>query len=163
MSTKTKKPTEQVEHDHLLFAVRHGKYIDEEKVLDETGKEQSEFLGRTILNMICKDQKSIVMTSNLPRAQETGTIIAKILNSPAVSEEILEIDSYYMSSVLYSPIKSFTDEYDVVIVVTHFESPSGIMDAFCSELFKGSFPRTVITNGNGFVLNLTNGLVKQIF
>ena len=92
---------------NIIF-VRHGeskrnaKIVNSDKNsgLTEKGKKQTEALGKRLK----KYKISVIYTSNLLRAKETGKIISKILGIP-VKESLQELDEY-PSKYLRSKLKS---------------------------------------------------------
>ncbi len=80
---------------NIIF-VRHGESEanaeiskEENSVLTKKGREQAKALGKKLKN----ENVSVIYTSNLKRAKETGEIISNILNVP-IKENLEELDEY---------------------------------------------------------------------
>lgn len=152
-----------------VIAVRHGEYDQESDSLTEKGCYQSKFLAKIIRMMIGNKERSIILfTSTLNYAMETATILEKELGSlTRVESDFLEGDQFEDGEESVPPIKAIIDDKKhidnpVIIVVTHFEAPSGIINGFSKLYFHDEFGKEKVSNCCGFILHVESGLVSRI-
>lgn len=135
------------------FAIRHGVYSGGESgSLTEMGIKQSESIATRILDSLngSRERSKIqIFTSPAVRARETASIIASSFTDqePVVINELWG-DTYREGQCATEILlKMVSDETEGVVVVTHFEAPSGVADFFvkkfdkmigCKEIPKGS-------------------------
>ena len=158
-----------MKHLERVFALRHGNAEGgRDPELTASGHEQARELGRSILQIISPDGISNValMFSPLVRAKQTAQRIKEILGE-LVSFELeltcLE-ENMYLEATEMTPslIQLCNDEHQALIVVSHFETPSGIIHSFRKKRFDVNFKRMVPNYGNGFGLCLRTGEILYL-
>lgn len=145
-----------------VFAVRHGEY-DEcgSKGLTPYGQKQSHDLAEKIKKLISQGQSVQVLSSAYRRAKETATIIGE---SFGVAVEVLDqlgLDDYEYGEGQRQAIMGAFKGAEVIIVVTHYKAPAGIMNAFRLSRGDEQFPALEIDKGNGMMIDMTTGDVDS--
>lgn len=144
-----------------LIAVRHCQdWSDDE--LSPSGVEQAKNLARAIRDLFANTNSSIVLSSPPGRAVMTANLIAEQLKADVVVVNELELDYYHHGVRQVAAIKSFMENHENVIVVTHFEAPSGIMNALSKQFFGKSYGDVATKKGTGFVFDGMSGEIKQV-
>jgi len=131
----------------LVIAVRHGMDIggpDNEAGLSGHGKLQMTVLTECLSKLISKEQKILILSSPILRAVESAQIIeAKFGVEHQVCDALCK-DEWSDGEEQMKAILALSEGADVVIVVSHYEAPSGIANAFVkSVLIKPSVVRNV--------------------
>jgi len=147
-----------------VIPVRHGDYDRNTGALTEKGKAEIQELAEAICSLIGDLRPAVIFTSTRQRAKETTAIIEeKIVGTTRVECDFLTGDDFTDGDLaLESILKSITDDHQAVIIVTHFEAPSGVVHAFSNKKFTNPFRRKTIPTGTGFVLCMETGEIKQI-
>ena len=148
----------------LVITCRHGSYArgrtPSEEKLTGYGKIQSERLAEAIREMVKDSLPVVLTTSDAPRAQETAKTIAARLGVEPVVLPILQEDRG-RGKRQAEEISKVSSNATSVVAVTHFESPSTIIDAFSSKYCGEGFAIDEIDKGQGLVLDTETGEIKQ--
>ncbi len=158
MSTKSKYRNLKV-----VVAIRHGEESEKAgSFLTLTGQDQMKEVVTRLRKILSFTQKILVLTSPLPRAIESGEIIAQGLGVKRQTQFQLKLDGWAHGSSQKDSILYELEDVDVeaVIVVTHFAAPSGIAHAFASEFGK-EVEGKECENGNGYIIFLETGQVVE--
>ena len=120
-----------------VAVVRHGDYDTETGQLTQNAIRQAQKLARKIGSFFGREHvapgRSLVLTSEVSRAYETGSIIAEALNlSTAIAYACLgtttgedEVQEY-MSSYVIREISHLLDSYPCLVLVTHSRTSSSL-------------------------------------
>ncbi len=147
----------------FIIAARHGEHRHHN--LTMAGVQQAIDLGDTI-KQLARGKCIEIFTSPIERAHETAKIIQDITKAPSlVTCASLENDRYTDGAVQLEEITaSLTDKGKVVVVISHFEAPSGIIHA-ASSMFSTpriSYPCREIGRGEALVLEMKTGIVTHV-
>jgi phosphohistidine phosphatase SixA len=164
------QPTKNMKSLRRVFACRHA--TDDRKGRDpqltDSGKQEASVLAEAIAGILSEDgiTNVVVLHSSLSRARQTAEIVAAALE-PLVSAktqlECLTEDQYEDGSRVFPKIMlEIGDETQAVIAVSHYELPSGIIDAFSNNFVSRKFPAKQPPYGCGFSLCLQTGDVIRI-
>jgi phosphohistidine phosphatase SixA len=140
-----------------VVAVRHGE--DGGKHLSEKGKEQVTKLVDKLSTLITGQQHVLVLSSHATRAEESAQIIEAKFGVKHLVSETFYLDYHHHGEEQMKAILAMADGADTVIVVTHYEAPSGIANAFMKSRFNKSVAAKICGKGNGFMISLENGEV----
>ena len=146
-----------------IIACRHGDYSNESGSLIPAGIQQVQQLTKSISPLISSGSKVVLFTSPRKRAVETATIISQALEgvAPMVCES-LQYDGYSDREGVFNEVVQRISDQEVLLLVTHYDLPSGIIHAFSEKHLQKPFPRTTIKKGQGIVLHLKTGQVSFI-
>lgn len=139
----------------MVFAIRHGNYSSSTMELDSDGCRQSQTIADKLRTMIPYGLRIIVITSPLQRAMGTAGIIATNLGASVSVCNLLENDSYETGNVKRGEIISLAKGVEVVVAISHYKSPSGIIDAFARQAFQEKVQCFECRKGNGLMVNLS--------
>lgn len=154
MKTKSRRKLKRV------IAVRHG--TDSERDLDENGIERMQQLARAIKKRFVKAKQRVeIFSSPYPRATQSAEILAQHLGCSYSVCEVLRYDEFSDGAEMMNALLKARNGSDVIIAVTHYESPSGIVDAFSCRFFQQGAFRRVSEKGDGCTLCMKTGAVEQ--
>jgi|GEM_PF-2947505 phosphohistidine phosphatase SixA len=147
-----------------VIIVRHGDYERTTKELTSAGITQTRNLVERINRKINDLGKIQLFTSNIRRSIHTGKVIASSLEVSDKKQLFeLEWDKYYSREKLYPIVaKRIEDDTETVIIVTHFEMPSGLADMFMKEGFGTSVEPSISANAGGFLCCMQSGEFRKI-
>lgn len=145
----------------FLIAVRHCLDCSEDE-LSPDGLTQAEVLANRIRNILDGGNKSIVLSSPPGRAKTTANIIAKHISTSVVIVDELELDYHHHGKRQVEAIEEFFVAHDNVVVVTHFEAPSGIMHALSEKFFSKRYPAKETKKGTGFIFYAQTGAIEIV-
>lgn len=144
-----------------VIIVRHGHYNFDStsKELSEIGIEQTNSLVDRIKRKISAIGKAQIFTSNLPRSIHTGKVVSLSLGIDNIKNLFdLELDKYHSRMDVYPVVaKRIQDDTEIVIIVTHFEMPSGLSDCFLREKFGVEVRPDISANSSGFLCFMETG------
>lgn len=145
----------------MVIACRHGEYLDN-GLLTSEGIEQSQVLARRIKELV-NGQKVTLFTSPAKRAVNTAAILAKELELSAnpILCNVLYSEEYYDGEQKRLAMLEHVQE-GVIVAVTHYESPSGIVNAFSRAVFGKRVDPAEIFKGEAIVLCLKTGEISLI-
>jgi len=146
-----------------VIAVRHADY-DIVGNLTLLGRSQAESLAVKLIDFLGPNVtvSPIIVSSTHLRAQETARIISDAFRTSFHINADFCTDEYIYGHRLKRAVMHHANGSTIIIVVTHFEAPAGIISAFTTELFNRPFPRQIPEKDSGFALNLTTGEVSNI-
>jgi broad specificity phosphatase PhoE len=144
-----------------LVAVRHCKDWNDDELSPE-GIEQAKNLACLIREILADINDSIVLSSPPGRATTTANLIAEQLRSKVFVVNELELDYYCHGAEQVKAIESFLEEHEGIVVINHFEAPSGIMNALSRKFFGKTYESVDVRKGTGFVFDGVLGEVKQV-
>lgn len=151
----------------VVIAARHGQ--NDNGPLSRLGKEQSQELAAAILGKVGGGNSIAVLHSKTRRATETAEIIGHTLDVTPRVCETLGYDSYHHGDDMRRAVLALAAEFEILIAVTHYEAPAGIIDAFAnkrlgravaSKLVDKNQP--VIPNGTALCLDLGSGELSRL-
>lgn len=147
-----------------LIAVRHCEDCSDDELdeLSPSGVEQAKNLACVIRDTLANTNSCIVLSSPLGRATMTANLIAEQLKAKVVVVNELELDDHHHGTRQVDAIKSFMEDHESVIVITHFEAPSGIMNALSKRFFGKSYESVAAKKGRGFVFDGMSGEIKRV-
>ncbi len=152
MKTKESKKEAQ-----LIIAVRHGEYDDRGLTCD--GVQQVQDLASRLRQIIPKGHTVAVLSSPMHRAVQSAEIIArKFLCSHTVHSDLSSDDSADGELLMQVLTKEYYGE--TVVAITHYDAPSGIIDAFSRKYFKTPSPPFESPKGNGCMICLKTGKIS---
>ncbi len=141
------------------FAIRHGKDIGDK--LTERGIEDTRIIARKIKTFLQGDEEVHLFHSYYQRSQETAGVIQSELNVESVRRLlILNEDSHHQGARASEEIEKLVAQSEipvVVIAVTHFEAPSGVIHGFAQRHFNQGVMCTESRNSCGFRINMETG------
>ncbi len=145
-----------------VIAVRHGDYKDFDlKVLTERGVQQMNTLSQSMRRLITIDCNVILLSSPDARAIESANIIGSLFGIRYRVIPVLSSDRFEQGHEILDTIFPMITEYDVAILVTNYETPSGIMNSLMERCFGSNFPNQGCENGNGFFMDMIQGKVRS--
>lgn len=146
----------------LIVATRHGE--DWGNQLTDTGVEKVTRLADRISSLL-NGSSILLLSSPTTRAILSAEILAKKLGvEPFIMEELSSKygDQYECGQHQMEKSLPALDGKEVVIFVSHFESPAGIIDAF-SKKFCGKGTGCIrLHYGEGLALDISSGVVTKI-
>ena len=147
----------------FIIAARDGEHRHHN--LTVAGVQQAIDLGDTI-KQLARGKCIEIFTSPIARAHETAKIIQDITKAHSlVTCASLERDRYTDGIAQIEEITtSLTDKGNVVVVISHYEAPSGIIHA-ASSLYgtpRISYPCREIARGEALVLEVKTGTVTRV-
>jgi len=140
-----------------VFAVRHGEYDRASKGLNDKGREQGKRLAEKISMMIPAETDVIIICSPQIRALQSAEILAVKLHCEIEACPILELDDYELGEAVLERIFPIIRHREVAIVMTHFELPSGIINALAKARFQKVVDCSASGYGNGLAVDLLTG------
>ena len=144
-----------------LITVRHGAH--ERGALSDLGRTQIAALVPRIKSALgdCDGSTFAVLSSDELRAVQSGEIIAGAFGITNQLDDIFVCDHYDMfaDKLLKDEIVRVIESCgaDIVIIVTHFEAPSAIIDIFAEKHFNRRVERFETKHGQANLLNLETG------
>ncbi len=156
MKTKTPSRRELTQ----VIAVRHGAYSDQTGDLNELGRNQVHKLANTLRRRIKEKEAVEVFSSPAQRAQISAAIIARAFEVNHVVCDALSSDEYEDGSVMMNALLAKRKGSTVIIAVTHYEAPSGIIRAFAQKYFEKSVRCGKTDNGDGCSICLKTGTIS---
>lgn len=139
----------------FVIAIRHGDYS--ERNLTQKGIEDISSVAEKIKDLIVG--KSVALfTSPTTRTVETSCIIAEKFGIEAIKCDSLRNDRYINGQSQMKDIMDLIGDNnpEVVIAVTHFTAPSGIIDAFANEFLGNTVVgKMEIEKGRALILDLS--------
>ncbi len=160
MSLKSKRKLKQV------IAVRHGEYDRMPEKLNSEGVAQIERLSERLKGIIKSGHKVRVLTSPHLRATQSAKILAKQLQVEIEEVFALGLAEFGDGQHQMDEVIAKSGGLDVIVAVTHFVAPSGIIDAlskkfFSKTVFEGELE---VQKGDGIMICLKTGTVtKSLF
>lgn len=156
---KTKKGHRKL---RKVIAVRHGEYsgLGSSESLNEDGKAQMALLTVKIMGLVGNGRVE-VLSSPEPRACQSAEIIAKELKCDYRVCQALIFDQHASGLEMMNKMLEVRGGSEVIIAVTHFEAPSGIIEAFARKHFQKQFECREAQKGNGFMLCLETGTITE--
>lgn len=143
-----------------VIAVRHGTYSGSD--LSEYGRERVQRLAEAIRKKFVKVKQRVeIFSSPYPRAVQSAEILAKNLGCGHAVLQILEGDEFCEGDAMMEALLTARNGSDVVVAVTHYESPSGIVDAFSRRFFQQGAPCLVSAKGDGCTLCMKTGVAAR--
>ena len=144
-----------------LVAVRHCLDLSDDD-LTEGGIRQAKLLARQLRETLPENLKVLILTSPPGRARETALIIARGFKTDIEVCDELELDHHCHGERQMIAIERLVNGHAVIIAVTHFEAPSGIMNAVCQKYFQTSYPPIQTNKGTGLILDFSTGEVVSV-
>jgi len=147
-----------------LIIIRHGHYDNGSESLSKYGKEQCKATAGNIARLTREFSKIQIFTSDLPRSIETGEIVASELRIDEVKSLFdLRTEHYHSREEVYPVIeKRIKDETELVIIVAHFEMPSGLVCSFINKKFGKELDPSISQNAKGYLCCMHTGSVSTI-
>ncbi len=143
-----------------VIAIRHGEYSDRTMKLNEEGRQQMQELAERIKQFVLKRQVVEVFSSSEIRAVQSAMMMGSLFGvSPIVCRK-LNSDEYDDGGEKMSELLTARNGSDVIIAVTHFKSPSGIINAFATRYFQKEVECMESVKGNGCMLDLKTGNIS---
>ncbi len=143
-----------------VIAVRNGR--SDIQHLTGDGIEEMRALAVKLKNLIPPGSPTLIVTSPLSRALESARILGEVLRQDVVTCDVLQFAAYRFGNQLKVAIEAQARLYDIVIVVTHGESPSGILNAFKRERGGSAVLRQTIPEGTALIMSLDTGIFNPI-
>lgn len=143
----------------IVFAIRHGEYDENTMELNDHGKQQCRIIGQKIREMTPPDFIPLVLSSPRIRAKQTADIVAKYLGSQVQICEELQTDQYHDGDKVRKAVIPLTNGSPVLILVTHLDAPSGIINAFSQANFNKMTGYMMSKKGNGMMIDLSTGRI----
>ena len=149
-----------------LIAVRHGEYDHSHGSLVLRGEEQIKLLAVALSSHI-KGEKVRLFHSPFTRTAESAFILGRILNVEFEMCVALERDDFsdanHIADALQKQLGNSYDNVDILIVVTHFEAPAGLINHFMTEGHIDNFLSDwEISKGTALVLNIESNEVTVL-
>lgn len=149
-----------------VIAARHGDYDEmaKDENLTPVGHEQAKSLAKLVKERTNGNTSVVIFTSPEIRCIETGAHFAEQLGTNADVVRKLCRDQYEDGDEQMEAVFTALSDssVDVIVLVTHYKAPSGIMNAFSNKFCSTSFPEKIVTRGTALILDVTNGDVQQI-
>lgn len=142
-----------------VIAVRHGEFADYTMNLNEEGESQMRALAERLKKLVRKGYTVEVFSSPNARAMQSAEIISKPFGISSVRCEALKSDEYGDGQEKMKALLSLWKGGDVIIAVTHYESPSGIIHAFSLKHFSKPVKCAESEKGDGLMLCMKTGRV----
>jgi phosphohistidine phosphatase SixA len=119
----------------VVIAVRHGEYSGSSLI--EQGRMDIANLAKIIKQKIGEDTKIHLFHSPETRAVESAEIIAETLGCDLVECEMLSMDTFSAGRRMKeNMVENVGDRAcDVLIAVTHYDAPAGIIHYFRRDLY----------------------------
>ena len=118
-------------------------------------------LSKQIRKLVRKGHRVEVFSSPSVRAMQSAEIIAEALDATYATCDILGSDEYDDGAEKTAALLSLRNGSDVVVAVTHFESPSGIINGFTSQYFGKTVECMESEKGDGLLLCMRTGTVRE--
>ncbi len=145
----------------LVFAVRHGPH--DAGVLTSEGARLVGRLATRLRKLIPRGCPVAIISSTVPRAVESATIIASEFEVAVKVNSVLESGSADVGELVAETLEGLTGDAGAVIVVTHAGTPSGIINGFARRLGK-TFKHRVCPLAGGHLINIGSGdIAPDIF
>ena len=144
----------------MVIAVRHGEYDRQTKELDTLGIQQVSALAKAVRNLTTGKTVEVV-SSTTSRGQQSADIIARVLDARIERSGVLTSDQYDDGAELMAELLAKRNGAEVIVAVTHYEAPSGIVNAFRRKHFQAGFDCLESEYGDGCLINLETGEVKE--
>lgn len=144
----------------MVIAVRHGDCDDLSKELCPFGIQQVSALVEAIRNLTT-DKTVGVVSSTVVRGWQSADIIARALGTSVERSGVLTSDNYNDGEELMKELLARRDGAEVIVAVTHYEAPSGIINAFRQKHFQKGFDCLKSWYGDGCLINLETGEVRR--
>jgi len=145
----------------ILVAVRHCQSDPTGKTLTLAGTAQAHVLAGVITDILPDSNNTVVLTSPAGRAEATALIINQKLGARMIIVKALQGDEYTDGENMVVAIKEKVQGYKHVIVVTHLDAPSGIMNALSVDR-DTNFEHRKTEPGAGFVFRTADGSIDVI-
>lgn len=157
--TKKKVAPRKPKSLKYIIAVRHGEYSNLTKELDDCGISQICALASRLSILLAKRKSVEVFSSPSLRAQQSAEIIAREFQTSIKVCDSLRSDEYKDGNQMLEELLSVRNGGDVLIAVTHYVAPSGIINAVCERFRKGRFGCREQAKGDGCMIHLPTGRV----
>ena len=146
----------------FIIACRHGDYAANS--LTKFGQQQASKLAESIKNGLDSATSSaLLLSSPTTRTVETAVIIGRTLGVQHQCVDLLERDYYRWGEKQMLAILELAEDHEIIIVITHYEAPAGIVDAFSQKHFgKKVVGEKEIRKGSGLCLCMESGEVLDI-
>lgn len=148
-----------------VIAIRHGHYDSFTESLTPYGASSVSKKAVYIRSLLDgSNEHTQIITSTIKRAVETADILASSLGINDVSEtEHLATESYEDGIKAAGQILDLVkEETKALIVVTHFQVPSGIVDYFMMNGTSNIVGEEVSDKACGYITDLSNHTYKYI-
>ncbi len=160
IATETKQPRKSTRKLKKVIAVRHGEYNRGTMDLNDEGRAQMHKLAEKLVQLVGKTKKIALLTSSHLRAVQSAEIIGSRLEIGLIKCDSLRKDEYYhYGDEVTQELENQSHGSDILIVVTHFEAPSAILNAFSGKHFGREVECFEAEKGNGGMLCLKTGEV----
>ncbi len=144
----------------LVIAVRHGEYTNHgQRGLNDLGRQQSQLFATKLRAIIPQEYSVEIFSSILTRGQETAEILASHLGATTKMLYELCSDDFIDGEEKRQAILKSVNGSDAIVIVAHYTSPSGIINAFSEYHFKKQVSPQETKKGNGLMLDLCSGKV----
>lgn len=135
-----------------LIVARHGQYGNDDR-LDNVGRNQVSDLAKEIKNLQGMS-RVIILSSTAARAFESAEILAKQLDAPLETHEILNTDiSDYDPIGVLGLVRSKRNGTDTIVLVTHLEYVEYLPKYFAREELQVELPSHIIGYGKAWVID----------
>jgi phosphohistidine phosphatase SixA len=147
-----------------VIAVRHGEADDDTEQLTEKGRIQTAILAQAIRQHTEGISDILLLTSPEDRAVETASIISARLGKLSfVIQHFLRNDEFEEGVSNKDEVAGLIkDHHQIVIIVTHSFSPSGIIHGFSMDNFRAPANPEMLLNGQGLVLCMESGDITRL-
>lgn len=143
-----------------VIAVRHG--TDSGTNLDDNGREQVRRLASAIREKFVRARQVVqIFSSTFPRAVQSAEIIAQELGYEYTLLPVLEGDNFLDGEAMMEELLKARNGSDVLIAVTHYDAPSGIISALSKKFFQRTSSNLISENGDGCTLCMKTGVAMK--
>ncbi|MCR4311126.1 MAG: histidine phosphatase family protein [Candidatus Taylorbacteria bacterium] len=163
MTETTKTPKTSRKKLKAAIAIRHGEYSDQTSELNPEGIEQVKFLAGRLKKLVKPRHIVKIFSSPVVRARQSAEILAEHLKTQVQEIGALGYDEFESGQHQMNELLGQKDGVDVIVAVTHFVAPSGIIDAFSRKFFsKTAFEKAYESRkGDGHMICLKTGTVTK--
>lgn len=147
-----------------LIVARHGEY-GRDGGLNSIGRNQIvKLTGNIEFNILNEKGRKVILTSTAKRAMESAEIISRLLGIPVQEHEILQSGGPYDEDFpgTLELINSLTDDFDTIILMTHYEYVEGFPSFFSRESLGVPIHSRVINKGHAWIINCDDKTIKLI-
>lgn len=144
-----------------VVALRHCEDLSDDDLTDR-GIVQSHVLAETLKKKLPPGERVFVCSSPPGRAVKTAEHIAQQFKTSVQIIGVLERDSFRDGVAQREAIERIVDKHTIVVAVTHYEAPAGIIASFSMKYLRKNYYGEITEKGRGLLLNCSTGEVYDI-
>lgn len=145
-----------------VIALRHGCTDFSSDHIGSMGTWEMQKIVPVIQSRIGPGRRIKILHSAKARCAESAKILSDALNAPMEAHNSFQDDQYRDAPLMVEMAEKMADDADVVIIVTHFEAPAGIMNCISRSLGGKGYLCIEARNGQGFVIEIPSGVIEPI-